>query len=197
MVTCASEEMSSLLSTGSTVQPEIRPIMHVENDSLGVLSQSVQGTYASRLRIRDRTRNRRAREWVQFARVFLPANTVRHRQQFDPEVNDEQEQIPGSENSQGLAHSDYSPLNVRQRVLRYLGKGDREAIVSPSQLASIITQLSMTVFDQHEIPPEFQFFDFFEHSIRKVVSFSPFFFFSKAEPCSYFFLSVVNKNGFL
>ncbi|KAH9906808.1 hypothetical protein F4778DRAFT_723465 [Xylariomycetidae sp. FL2044] len=62
----------------------------------------------------------------------------------------------------------FRPLNVHHNILRYLRTTHRPQISSPYQLASVIANLSANVFDDHKIPPEFQFFDFFERSISKV-----------------------------
>ncbi|KAI4601365.1 hypothetical protein KJ359_012557 [Pestalotiopsis sp. 9143b] len=59
-------------------------------------------------------------------------------------------------------------MNIQQKVLNYLSKGDRYAIESPAQLAKIIIDFCTSVFDQDKVSAEFQFFDFFEHSVDEV-----------------------------
>lgn len=61
------------------------------------------------------------------------------------------------------------PLGVPQRVARYLSKQGRGALGSVHELASLITTCCVDMFDPHQVPDEFLFFDFFERSISRVV----------------------------
>lgn len=61
------------------------------------------------------------------------------------------------------------PLNVQQTILNYLTLSSRSPVTSVYDLATLITNSCANVFDQHRIPDEFQFLDFFEHSIGVVV----------------------------
>jgi hypothetical protein len=62
------------------------------------------------------------------------------------------------------------PLNVHQKILKSLRDSGRNPITSVYDLASLITTCCVNVFDQHQIPEEFQFFEFFDRSIEIVVS---------------------------
>jgi hypothetical protein len=62
------------------------------------------------------------------------------------------------------------PLNVHQTILKNLYGLARAPITSAYDLAMLITSSCVDVFDQYKIPPDFQFFDFFESSIGAVVS---------------------------
>jgi hypothetical protein len=62
------------------------------------------------------------------------------------------------------------PLNVHQTILKHLQGSARAPITSVYGLAKLITSSCADVFDPYKIPPDFQFFDFFERSIGAVVS---------------------------
>ncbi|KAF7934808.1 uncharacterized protein EAE98_002853 [Botrytis deweyae] len=64
---------------------------------------------------------------------------------------------------------DKSPLDVHQMILRHLQKSSRPSIESAYQLAKLITDMCANVFNPHEIPDEFQFFEFFERSIGSLI----------------------------
>ncbi|KAF7502109.1 hypothetical protein GJ744_007110 [Endocarpon pusillum] len=61
------------------------------------------------------------------------------------------------------------PLNVHQMILKHLQGSARAPITSVYDLANLVTDTCVNVFDQYEVPDEFQFFDFFEHSVGVVV----------------------------
>lgn len=61
------------------------------------------------------------------------------------------------------------PLNVHQRILKHLQGEARTAITSVYDLASIITESCVGLFDPYQVSDEFQFFDFFERCIGDVV----------------------------
>jgi hypothetical protein len=173
VITCASEDMNSILAPVAPVESVGNPLLYDEGSLAPEPVQRAQDTSAPNIRIRTRKRikNQRARDWIYLTGQFLPAHPNRYANLLS-NIGGESEQVAEVENDDIAAvESDYSPLSVRQRVLRYLEKGDRTPIETPSQLASIITQLSMSVFDHHEIPAEVQFFDFFEQSIGEVVSY--------------------------
>jgi hypothetical protein len=62
------------------------------------------------------------------------------------------------------------PLNVHQKIVKSLRDSGRNPITSVHHLANLITTCCVNVFDQHQIPEEFQFFEFFDRSIGIVVS---------------------------
>jgi hypothetical protein len=62
------------------------------------------------------------------------------------------------------------PLNVHQKVLKHLQSRMRPPITSIYDVASLVVHSCINVFDQYQVPDEFQFFDFFERSIGVVVS---------------------------
>lgn len=62
------------------------------------------------------------------------------------------------------------PLNVHQMILKHLQGSARAPITSVYDLANLVTDACVNVFDQYEVPDEFEFFDFFEHSVGVVVS---------------------------
>jgi hypothetical protein len=62
-----------------------------------------------------------------------------------------------------------SPLDVRQAILKYLNKQDRDAITSVHQMAEVIIGSCANLFNTHQVSNEFQFLDFFERSIGTVV----------------------------
>lgn len=61
------------------------------------------------------------------------------------------------------------PLNIAQRVTKLLSRKGRPAVGSVHGLASIITTCYVDVFDPHQAPDDYLFFDFFERSIGKAV----------------------------
>lgn len=61
------------------------------------------------------------------------------------------------------------PLNIQQKVIKYLNKQSRDAITSVYDLAQLITDTCVTLFDQQDLGRQFQFFDIFESSIANVV----------------------------
>ena len=65
------------------------------------------------------------------------------------------------------------PLNVHQNIFRYLHQTVRAQIKSPYELASLIMNQYANVFADHDVPAEYQFFDFFERSIGNVVCVLP------------------------
>jgi hypothetical protein len=80
---------------------------------------------------------------------------------------------PDSEMWPELKQND--PLNVAQRVTRYLSKkSGRGAVASVHDLASVVATCCVDVFDAHQASDDFLFFDFFERSIGRAVGcFSP------------------------
>ena len=60
-------------------------------------------------------------------------------------------------------------MNVHQRVLRHLTSTNRRPVTSAHNLACLIADLYTGLFDQHKIPEEFQFLDFFEREIARLV----------------------------
>ncbi|EPE31754.1 hypothetical protein GLAREA_12510 [Glarea lozoyensis ATCC 20868] len=61
------------------------------------------------------------------------------------------------------------PLDVHQIILKHLQRSARKPVTTAYDLAGIIAQSCANVFDQHQVPNEFQFFDFFERSIGTVI----------------------------
>lgn len=61
------------------------------------------------------------------------------------------------------------PLNVSKLVTQHLLKTGRGAIENVYEFAGLITTCCLDVFDPQSVPDEFQFFDFFERSIGRVV----------------------------
>ena len=61
------------------------------------------------------------------------------------------------------------PLNIHQTILKTLQGSARAPVTSVYDLANIIRNSCVDAFDQYKIPPDFQFFDFFERSIGAVV----------------------------
>ncbi|PQE25595.1 ankyrin repeat protein [Rutstroemia sp. NJR-2017a BBW] len=61
------------------------------------------------------------------------------------------------------------PLNVHQKVLKHLQSRMRPPITSIYDVASLVVHSCVNVFDQYQVPDEFQFFDFFERSIGVVI----------------------------
>lgn len=75
-----------------------------------------------------------------------------------------------AEKRKRLAFLQKDPLNVHQLVLKHLQGSARAPITSVDELGVLITNVCIGLFDQHQVPNDFQFFDFFEHSIGDVVS---------------------------
>jgi hypothetical protein len=74
------------------------------------------------------------------------------------------------ERKKRLALLEQDPLNVHQMILKHLQGEARAPITSVYELAKIITDSCVNLFDPYQAPDEFQFFDFFERSIGDVVS---------------------------
>jgi hypothetical protein len=64
-------------------------------------------------------------------------------------------------------------LDVHQKILNHLRGSARPPITSVYDMASLIADSCANVFDPYRIPDEYQFFDFFESSIGRLVSQSP------------------------
>ncbi|KAK2760347.1 hypothetical protein FQN54_002416 [Arachnomyces sp. PD_36] len=94
--------------------------------------------------------------------------TNRHRrQEFAPAADDEYSLYEERRGRLGLLHAD--PLNVHQMILKYLQGSARPPVTSAYDMATIITDTCVNVFDQYQVPDEYQFFDFFERSIGAVI----------------------------
>ncbi|KAF7939003.1 uncharacterized protein EAE98_001339 [Botrytis deweyae] len=74
-----------------------------------------------------------------------------------------------AEKRKRLAVLRQDPLNVHQKVLKYLQSSTRPPIVSPYDVANLVVDMCVNLFDQYQVPEEFQFFDFFERSIGVVI----------------------------
>jgi hypothetical protein len=61
-------------------------------------------------------------------------------------------------------------MNLHQKIIRHLRRGDRKPVTSVHDLACLIADTSTSLFDQDDIPDEFRFFDFFERDIARLVS---------------------------
>jgi len=53
------------------------------------------------------------------------------------------------------------PLNVHQRILKYLQGSARAPITSIQDMANLVVEFCVNVFDQYQVPDEYQFFEFF------------------------------------
>lgn len=69
-----------------------------------------------------------------------------------------------------LAFLEQDPLNVHQIILKHLQGKVRAPITSVYELANLITDTCVNLFDPYRASDDFQFFDFFERSIGDVVS---------------------------
>ncbi|TGO07790.1 hypothetical protein BTUL_0247g00190 [Botrytis tulipae] len=74
-----------------------------------------------------------------------------------------------AEKRKRLAVLRQDPLNVHQKALKYLQSSTRPPIVSPYDVANLVVDMCVNLFDQYQVPEEFQFFDFFERSIGVVI----------------------------
>ncbi|EEH19036.2 hypothetical protein PABG_01355 [Paracoccidioides brasiliensis Pb03] len=61
------------------------------------------------------------------------------------------------------------PLNVHQMILSHIGLKARDPLTTAHDLAHLITEFCIGLFDQYRVPDEYQFFDFFERSIGAVI----------------------------
>ncbi|EEH10557.1 serine/threonine-protein kinase ripk4 [Histoplasma capsulatum G186AR] len=61
------------------------------------------------------------------------------------------------------------PLNVHQMILSHIGLKTRDPLRSAHDLAQLITGFCICLFDEYQVPDEYQFFDFFERSIGAVI----------------------------
>ena len=61
-------------------------------------------------------------------------------------------------------------MNMHQKVLRHLTSTNRRPVTSAHNLACLIADLYTGMFDQDKTPEEFQFFEFFEREISRLVS---------------------------
>ena len=62
------------------------------------------------------------------------------------------------------------PLNVHQLILRHLKKTSRAAVASVYDMAKLVVDTCVGLFDSHFLRDDLQFFDFFEHEVARVVS---------------------------
>jgi hypothetical protein len=81
---------------------------------------------------------------------------------------------PGDDEHNGqdddILKTNHEPLNVQHNIFNYLRRTNRAQIKSPYEVASLIVNHCTNVFADHDVPAEYQFFDFFERSIGGVVS---------------------------
>jgi hypothetical protein len=61
------------------------------------------------------------------------------------------------------------PINAHQKVIEHLGDLVRKPITSVYDLASMMTNHYINMFDEYSIPEEYHFFTFYKHSISDVV----------------------------
>ena len=98
---------------------------------------------------------------------FIPPGEAKHSR---PTSSIDQE-----EKRRRRAFLQVDPLNVHQTILKHLQGTARAPVTSAYEMAKLITNTCTDVFDQYRIPPEYQFFDFFERSIGNLVrKLSPF-----------------------
>ena len=77
--------------------------------------------------------------------------------------------IEREEKTRRQAFLQQDPLNIHQTILKNLQGSTRAPVTSVYDLAKLVTNSCVEAFDQYKIPPDFQFFDFFERSIGAVV----------------------------
>lgn len=63
-------------------------------------------------------------------------------------------------------------MDVKQTILKYLESKARAQITDIYELANLIANSCVNVFDQYSVPDAFQFLEFFERSIGNIVSLS-------------------------
>ncbi|KAI0545222.1 hypothetical protein F4679DRAFT_485269 [Xylaria curta] len=80
----------------------------------------------------------------------------------------ETQELPGDDEQGGRNQQNQRPLNIQHNISRYLRRAIRAQIKTPHELASLIIYHCTNVFADHDIPAEYQFFDFFEQSIGRV-----------------------------
>jgi len=93
-----------------------------------------------------------------------------------PQVWDSwKEHVYGSDDNTGeklpLLPDHEDERSIRNLVLRYIESSQGSSIKSVYDLANVIVDSCGMVFDQYQVSQSFQFMDFFERSIGKVVSF--------------------------
>ncbi|KAI0107804.1 hypothetical protein GGR51DRAFT_142245 [Nemania sp. FL0031] len=102
----------------------------------------------------------------------IPARSVSRRTRRLKSRTQERAPIPQSSASDEFPKAspdrNHRRLDVRHNIIQYLKRTTTAQIKSPYELASLIMNNCANVFDEHEIPADYQFFDFFERSISKV-----------------------------
>jgi hypothetical protein len=169
VISCAPTSIDNLLrddiSTKTALHINVRPpspLAYHHNTNIFMFKPAKPG----KLRPRQRTQewvatqpseNRNGVGWLEPASPIWQDNDERggRIEHISPETNNRR------------------PLNVHQNIFRYLHQTVRAQIKSPYELASLITNQYANVFADHDVPAEYQFFDFFERSIGNVVCIPP------------------------
>ncbi|KAI0592859.1 hypothetical protein F4775DRAFT_60436 [Biscogniauxia sp. FL1348] len=157
IITCAPASIDS--QTGDAASTRlITPEASVIPEPDGQRVQSKSKAQASWIRNRN---TKRTRHWVaELALSFQQPKPTRHGEpSWTGNVSDDTEDYN--------VDMKYRPLNVQHNIFRYLRTPSRAPISSTHELASVITNHCADVFDHHDIPSDYQFFDFFERSIGR------------------------------
>ncbi|EPE36603.1 Ankyrin repeat-containing protein [Glarea lozoyensis ATCC 20868] len=99
----------------------------------------------------------------------IPQDTERTQRRADREASRAFSQSPTSSSEESRLRFQADPLNVHQMVMKHLQGSARAPIKSVYELASLISDSCANVFDQYRVDKDYQFFDFFEHSIGAVI----------------------------
>ncbi|KAI0448320.1 hypothetical protein F5B21DRAFT_149359 [Xylaria acuta] len=108
----------------------------------------------------------RTRQWVHLLPFATPTESGRTPRENRVWPGDEEER--DRQNEYDSFKINHRPLNIQHNISRYLRRATRAQIKSPHELANIIVNHCASVFADHDIPAEYQFFDFFERSIGRV-----------------------------
>lgn len=167
-MSCAPEGLDSLPANISLREPVANPVVTVAPFVPHTGNGNGPGGHG-RVWVRNK-KTRRTRHWVEPSR---PLHELRH-SRAAPQVNQAEFEDDNSAHDDGDDQSmdtPYRPLDVQHSILQHLNSPSRAALGSPHDLAGVIAEICVNVFDQHGIPSDYRFLDFFVRSIGGVVSF--------------------------
>ncbi|KAI0183369.1 hypothetical protein EV127DRAFT_447236 [Xylaria flabelliformis] len=140
-----------------------------QNRAYPTNSQGIRGSHVVRGHhgtVRAPRPKHRTRQWVHFLSFAPPTESGRPLRENQVWPGDEEER--DYQNEYDSVRINHRPLNIRHNISRYLRRATRAQIKSPHELANLIVNHCANVFADHDIPAEYQFFDFFERSIGRV-----------------------------
>jgi hypothetical protein len=161
----------------STAPPAPRTRDYIVSESAPFRSFSSQPTghqtkVQSKSRSKSRHKDSGVPDWILGGRSKTkPSRNEKSRKERKFDFIVESRPSSAEEKRRRSAFLQTDPLNVHQSILKYLQGSARPPVTSVYDIATIIADTCVNVFDQYQVPDDYQFFDFFERSIGIVVSY--------------------------